>query len=471
MKNNLSRLITVAIFIVLSAIGSQAQYWSLNGNTGISAKNNFLGTTDTKALVFRTYNKERMRITNSGNVLIDSSGNYVSLSTPGLLTLGSKNLYNITMDVDDIQARFNGDAASLYINYYGGTTFVGSSAYSLTGLVSNGSQYGMSGYSSGSGSTGVNGGGPSDGFGVAGSAYYGVHGYSSSGGYGVYGQGADFAYGVEGYSVKSIGVYGATGSSSSYAGFFVGSVYTTGIYAGSDENLKQHIRDFLGALDIINQLHPKVYEYRQDGNYKQMDLPLGEHYGLIAQDVEKVLPNLVKASKFDLMKPVQHTIATNAKNADAQTAASIMTKTGETIDFKALNYIELIPVIIKGMQEQEAVIQQQQQQIDELKQLVLTLASNASDAKAANTGNAWLLQNSPNPFNQNTIIRCYVPSSVKKAQLIIYNTDGQLIKSYSLTNGMNNVTVTGGTLSSGQYLYSLLADGKKFDTKSMTITQ
>jgi hypothetical protein len=202
-----------------------------------------------------------------------------------------------------------------------------------------------------------------------------------------------------------------------------------------------------------------------------MNLPQGTHYGLVAQDVEKVLPGLVKDSKFDLMKPVQHTIVTNAKNSDAQTVAAIMTKTGETIDFKALNYTELIPVIIKAVQEEEAVIQQQQQQIDELKQLVSVLASNASDAKAPNTGNVYLLQNSPNPFNQNTIIRCDVPSSVKKAQLIIYSANGQLMKSYTLTNGMNNVTVTAGTLSSGQYSYSLLADGKKFDTKSMTITE
>ena len=52
-------------------------------------------------------------------------------------------------------------------------------------------------------------------------------------------------------------------------------------------------------MDIINQLHPKLYNFRNDGNYKLMNLPKGIHYGLIAQDVEKVLPNLVKNSKFE----------------------------------------------------------------------------------------------------------------------------------------------------------------------------
>jgi len=43
-------------------------------------------------------------------------------------------------------------------------------------------------------------------------------------------------------------------------------------------------------MEIINQLHPKHYEYRHDSHYQLVNLPKGEHYGLIAQDVEKILP-------------------------------------------------------------------------------------------------------------------------------------------------------------------------------------
>ena len=64
-------------------------------------------------------------------------------------------------------------------------------------------------------------------------------------------------------------------------------------YAGSD-HLKQNINDFSSAMEIINQLHPKYYEYRHDSHYQLMNLPKGEHYDLIAQDVEKILPGLVK---------------------------------------------------------------------------------------------------------------------------------------------------------------------------------
>jgi hypothetical protein len=52
-------------------------------------------------------------------------------------------------------------------------------------------------------------------------------------------------------------------------------------------------------MDIINKLKPREYEFRHDGNYDLMNLPDGSHYGLIAQDLEQVLPNLVKDTKFE----------------------------------------------------------------------------------------------------------------------------------------------------------------------------
>ena len=70
------------------------------------------------------------------------------------------------------------------------------------------------------------------------------------------------------------------------------------------------------------------------------------------------------------------------KNPNAQAEAEAK-KTGELIDFKAINYLKLIPIMIKGMQEQsikdlKQINQAQQQQIDELKQLVQTLVSSGS---------------------------------------------------------------------------------------------
>jgi len=129
------------------------------------------------------------------------------------------------------------------------------------------------------------------------------------------------------------------------------------------------------------------------------------------------------------------------------------------------------------MQEQQSTIQQQQKQIDQqqrqindLKQMLQTsLASNQNSSTALS--NAWLQQNTPNPFNQNTIIHCFVPSSVKQAQLIVYSLDGRQVKSFTLSNGTNDINIAAGTLASGQYTYSLLIDGKSIDNKKMILTK
>jgi hypothetical protein len=100
------------------------------------------------------------------------------------------------------------------------------------------------------------------------------------------------------------------------------------------------------------------------------------------------------------------------------------------------------------------------------------ITGNTSAAKAnTNFSSAYLLQNAPNPFNQNTTVSCYVPSSVKQAQIVVYNNAGQLVKTFSLNNGNNNILISAGTLPSGQYAYSLLIDGKKADTKNMMLTK
>ncbi|MGI8951067.1 MAG: T9SS type A sorting domain-containing protein [Chitinophagaceae bacterium] len=104
-------------------------------------------------------------------------------------------------------------------------------------------------------------------------------------------------------------------------------------------------------------------------------------------------------------------------------------------------------------------------------QNISTNTNGASKNISVNSGSASLQQNSPNPFSQNTIIKCFIPSSAKQAQLIVYNIDGHQLKSYTLSNGNNSVIINASIFSSGQYSYSLLIDGNKVDSKSMLLTK
>jgi len=603
-----SSALLLIIIIAISNVKINAQSWSLTGNTSTVVNTNFIGTKDNKAFVVRTNNIERMRIGNTGNVgigtstldgrLTVASTNQLSLTTGGDFIIGSKAGQNMAFNYNVIQGRYGVAANGLFLNYYGGSVWIGNHKgdgslpvfyaspggsaavgssnydpnYALTintslagngifvtdpykgfilnatksgegegilirktstsstastiysyngglgagiwgvGTTGNGvygsstSGNGISGYSSSAdgvtgSSTNANG---ASGFANNGNGVYGfstnghgIYGYSQAND-GVYGNSAN-AFGVHGYSYNNTAVYGespygvgVTGASDNwygitafstnhdalfaqtnniymYAGYFSGGVYANAYWQPSDKNLKQNIQDFYSAMNIINQLHPKQYDYRHDGSYELMSLPQGGHYGLIAQDLEKILPNLVKNSKFDVDK------ASPSKSVDPKNpSVKNDKKSGEIIDFKALNYTEFIPIMIKGMQELQEVNDKQEQRIETLEKAIEKLSGNSNTSLSNlsfENSSAYLKQNTPNPFTQNTIIYCNVPPSAKLAQLIIYNQNGNRIKSFNLTNGINNVTISAASLSSGQYVYSLFIDGKNIESKKMILTK
>ena len=76
---------------------SSAGNWSINGNTGITATN-FLGTINNAALIFKTNNTERLRITGNGWVGIGTSAPTAALQIKGQLVIDSVGTGNIATD-------------------------------------------------------------------------------------------------------------------------------------------------------------------------------------------------------------------------------------------------------------------------------------------------------------------------------------------------------------------------------------
>ena len=381
---------------------------------------------------------------------------------------------------------FGGSNGGYFVGNTGSTSTYGVQAYGgYTGVYANAPTYAIWGSSS---FLGVYGSGTS--YGVYGSGNYGVYGISSASngngvygifssssntGDGVYGYNGNTGYGVQsycnqgtafyGYSDHNYGIFVYTNNSSTYAGYFGGKVYSTGGYYPSDRRLKQNITDMTNAIDIINKLQPKYYEYRQDGNYKLMNLPQGKQFGLIAQDVEQVLPGLISETEFDpnlAKRPAPPVLSTDGKPAPGTNLTNQSTAgTEEKINFKAINYTELIPILVKAVQEQQQEINQLKDQISKLTlgQSINTIADNS-----------LLDQNSPNPARRSTSIRYSIPQGSSDAQLILTNNLGQTIKTLRLSSS-GTINLDASTLSSGVYNYSLIVNGKVVDTKKMTVTR
>lgn len=157
------------------------------------------------------------------------------------------------------------------------------------------------------------------------------------------------------------------------------------------------------------------------------------HYGLLAQEVKELYPELVHEDGDGVM---------------------------------SINYIEIIPLLIQSVQD--------------LSEKVSALSSSSSATRkqapkqqsSTEAVVATLYQNSPNPFTEETIISYVVPVEAHQASIYIYNMIGEQLDKYDISAfGEGYITISANELYAGTFLYSLVVDGKLIDTKQMIITQ
>lgn len=264
------------------------------------------------------------------------------------------------------------------------------------------------------------------------------------------------------YGFGNFGVVGeAVDTIADWAGYFIGDVVANNFFIFSDRKLKQNIAPLSNGLDKLMQLNPSTYNYNTSA-YSTMHLPTGKHYGLIADEVEKVFPEFVKESN-------------SAVRYDAKTG-----RKSESITFKSVDYVELIPVLISSIQEQQSMITEKDATIAELQERldrVETALNTASAADKFAAGESFkniasLDQNSPNPFREKTVISYNIPETASSAVIKIFSLNGEEIKSVSLTSmGRSTVEISGNSFNAGTYTYQLIVDGKAIDTKLMVITK
>lgn len=214
-----------------------------------------------------------------------------------------------------------------------------------------------------------------------------------------------------------------------------------------------------------------------------MNLPSGNQYGLISEQVEQVLPDIVKTA---IQPEVTDTLGNIVVPA---------------VNFKAMNYTAIVPLLIASIQQMDSSNTEQQLQ-NELMQNQLTILqqqvqqllnccqgvplppqgiqeipnnngnnnSNNKNQTVVELNNYAIIldQNSPNPFAEQTTITFIIPKDVKDAQILFSDDKGSVIKTVQInTRGAGSLLVYASNLSTGIYTYSLLADGKLINTKKM----
>ena len=232
-----------------------------------------------------------------------------------------------------------------------------------------------------------------------------------------------------------------------------GNVRASGTILTSDKRYKKDIESLDNALSKVLQLEGVSYTYKDE--FERFDADKGKtQIGFIAQDVQKVLPELVSDD-------------------------------GTEDAYLGIRYANMSAVLVEAIKEQNEQFQNMQEELDQKNDRIAELESRLDDISRkldillggeegdqssvqSEILNAkpWVEQNKPNPFYDVTEINYFIPENIESAMVHFYDVSGRTIKTIPIdARGNGMISLKGGTLSSGTYYYSLIADGVKIDTK------
>lgn len=241
-----------------------------------------------------------------------------------------------------------------------------------------------------------------------------------------------------------------------------GEVYANGGYVElSDANQKEDIETITtSSLAKIESLRPVTYRFKNNtpqqnksqNNTTTTTNTNPKKIGLIAQEVEEVIPEAVRTTEDGT---------------------------------KGIEYNAIIPILINAIQELKTVVTDQQIEISELQeeieqlknpstpllpQPITTKSVTQNSSSISNSiDEAYISQNAPNPFSGESEIKYQVPQTAISAYIGIYNLNGLQIQQYPLEKGVGTIIISAGNLSSGIYIYSLIIDGEEIETRRMVV--
>ena len=273
-------------------------------------------------------------------------------------------------------------------------------------------------------------------------------------------------------------------SGTHYAGYFQGNMHVAGLASctnsvwSSDESIKTDIEDLSGARELLAQIRPRSCRFRVD-ELPYSGLPEGVQHGVIAQEIQEVMPELVQ--------DVHLASVMDEDGVEVQAARSI----------KAVNYIGLIPVLISAAQDQQRQLDEQDALLDELRDLVadqhaaLELAQSQLAACCANPDGSRMLDQGlnqpndldgslngseklriqPNPFNERTTV-FYTLDRGGRTQLLANSSDGRdlrVLQEANLEAGDYQHEWHTADLATGVYYVTLLLDGEPIVKKAVKV--
>jgi hypothetical protein len=174
-----------------------------------------------------------------------------------------------------------------------------------------------------------------------------------------------------------------------------------------------------------------------------INLPKGEEFGVIAQELEEIYPELV------LGVTVMENDSSHRNFAH----------------YKTVKYIQFIPLLIQAIKEtnkkiDEFDIDKHLTEIDKLKKEIELLKNNFTEAAISrNTEHIRYLKAYPNPSNTGFMNIEILNMDCSDCSLIISDLSGKLIEQIHLRASQNSVELKGNNYAAGIYQLNLISKG------------
>lgn len=211
----------------------------------------------------------------------------------------------------------------------------------------------------------------------------------------------------------------------------------------SDSTYKKDIKPLDKIAASIYNLQP--YQFRRKRSFYEIGMSSEEikqnpvqisddriYFGFIAQDVQKVLPNLVYSDSSGIL---------------------------------SVDYLSLIPLMLQELKSQ-------QNELVLLQQELLTMKSHSIQAAPSHqtSFDNKLFQNYPNPAISKTDIMCLIDQDAVDAYIYIYDSQGKLVEKQIIKErGQTIIHLNTQLYVSGMYCYFLVVDDKPIDSKQLII--
>ena len=137
----------------------------------------------------------------------------------------------------------------------------------------------------------------------------------------------------------------------------------------SDRRLKTNFRNIDSAVAKVQQLNGMVFDWNEVADERGFTPDRKyDDIGLIAQEVEAIVPQAVELAPFDT-----EVISTPVNLGDKNSGVVEEKRSLSGEDYLTVNYSKLVPLLVNAIKEQSAQIDAQQEQINQLTNLVNAL--------------------------------------------------------------------------------------------------